>query len=328
MKRTICLALLTAALSFAQATAPAQAAPPAKPAAPAQATPPAKPAAPVNLMTLPAETVIATVDGQKVLAGELQAALRAFDPVQQKARLAELRAFLDMYVFMKRLTSMAEKDGLDQKTPLKEQIAYNRLAAIATAQLDAMGSSVFVSPEEVRKFYDANPDLYTQARIKLIYIPFSPNASAQQDPAAKKVLTESEAKAKAEKLYADLQGGADFVKLVKENSGDPTSAAKDGDYMPIRRSDQMPAEIKDAVFALKPKEVARPVRQPNGFYIIRLEGIEKEPFTAVEKKLTQDLADTQVSNSVDNIRKSIKIDIEFPLVFPPAPAPPATPPTR
>jgi parvulin-like peptidyl-prolyl isomerase len=283
-------------------------------------------------MTLPADTVIATFDGEKILAGELQAVLRAFDPQQQKVRLSDLRSFLDQYAFMKRLSSMAEKDGLDQKTPLKEQIAYNRLAALAQARLAAVQDSAFVPPEEVRKFYDSNPDLYIQARIKLIYIPFSPNASAQQDPAAKKVLSESEAKAKAEELYADLQGGADFVKLVKENSGDPTSAAKDGDYTPIRKSDQIPPEIKSAVFALKPKEVARPVRQPNGFYIIRLEGIEKESFATVERKLAGELADAQVRDRIQDTQKSIQIKIEYPLVFAPAPAPapapPATPPVK
>jgi parvulin-like peptidyl-prolyl isomerase len=312
MKRIVCLTLLTAVLSFAQATAPAQ------------SQPPAKPAAPVNLMTLPADTVIASINGEKILAGELQAALRAFDPPQQQARLADLRPFLDQYEFMKRLSGMAEKAGLDRKTPLKEQLAYNRLAALATAQLTAMQDSVSVAPDEVRKFYDANPDLYTQARIKLIYIPFSPNASAKQDPAAKKVLSESEAKAKAEKLYADLQGGADFVKLVKENSGDPTSAAKDGDYMPIRKSEQMPVEIKNAVFALKPNEVARPIRQPNGFYIIRLEGIDNESFASVERKLTAELADARVRDQVENTQKSIQIEIEYPAVFAPQP-PPAAP---
>src|SRR5512134_1405390 len=107
MKRTVCLALLTGVLSFAQATAPAQ------------APPPAAPAAPVNLMTLPADTLIATMDGQKILAGDLQAVLRAFDPQQQQARLSNLRAFLDQFALMMRLSSMAEKAGLDQKTPLK-----------------------------------------------------------------------------------------------------------------------------------------------------------------------------------------------------------------
>jgi hypothetical protein len=321
MKRTVCLALFTGVLSFAQATAPAQ------------NQPPAPPAQPVNLMALPTDTLVATIDGKKVLAGDLQAVLRAFDPQQQGARLANPRAFLDNFALMTRLSGMAETAGLDQKSPLKEQIAYNRLVALAQAQLQEAQRSLKTSAEEVRKFYDGNPDLYTQARIKLIYIPFSPNASAQQDPAAKKVLSESEAKAKAEKLYADLQAGADFVKLVKENSGDPTSAAKDGDYTPIRKSDQLPAEIKSAVFALKPAEITRPIRQSNGFYIIRLEGIDKESFASIEQKLTDELGNRQMSDWVQNTQKSIQIKIEYPAAFapaqPPASAPaPAPPPTK
>jgi parvulin-like peptidyl-prolyl isomerase len=313
MKRTVCLALFTGVLSFAQATAPAE------------SQPPPKPDASVNLMTLPAGTLVATIDGQKILAGDLQAVLRAFDPQQQKVRLSDLRTFLDQFALMMRLSGMAEKAGLDKKTPLKEQMAYNRLVALAQAQLNEAQNGVFVSPEEARKFYDDNPDLYTQARIKLIYIPFSPNASAPRDPAAKEVLSESEAKAKAEKLYADLVAGADFVKAVKENSGDPTSVAKDGDYTPIRKSDQIPAEIKNAVFALKPSEVARPIRQPNGFYIIRLEGIDKESFASVERKLTGELADARMRDWVQNTQKSIQVNIEYPAVFAPTPLPAPAP---
>ena len=309
MKRTVCLALFTGVLSFAQATAPAQ------------SQPPAAPAAPVSLLALPPDTVVAIIDGQKTTAGDLQAVLRAFDPQQQQVRLSDPRAFLDNFALLMRLSGMAVKAGLDQKTPLKEQIAYNRLVALAQAQLEAAQRSAGASAEDVRKFYDSNPDLYTKARIKLIYIPFSPNASAQKDPAAKKVLSESEAKAKAEKLYADLQAGADFVKLVKENSGDPTSVAKDGDYTPIRKSDQLPAEIKNAVFALKPAEVARPIRQPNGFYIIRLEGIDKESFESVEGKLEGDLRGARMNDWIQNTQKNIEIKIEYPAAFAPAPPP-------
>lgn len=309
MKRTVCLALFTAVLSFAQATAPAQ------------TQPQAPPAAPVSLLALPTDTVVATIDGQKILAGDLQAVLRAFDPQQQQVRLSDPRAFLDNFALMQRLSGMAVKAGLDQKTPLKEQIAYNRLVALAQAQLQEAQRTAGASDEEVRKFYDGNPDLYTKARIKLIYIPFSPNASAPRDPAAKKVMTESEAKAKAEKLYADLQAGADFVKLVKENSEDPTSAAKDGDYMPIRKSDQLSPEIKNVVFALKPAEVARPIRQPNGFYIIRLEGIDKESFESIESKLEGDLRSAHMNDWIKNTQSSIQIKIEYPAAFTPAPAP-------
>ena len=100
--------------------------------------------------------------------------------------------------------------------------------------------------------------------------------------------------------------------------------AKDGDYMPIRKSEQMPVEIKNAVFALKPNEVARPIRQPNGFYIIRLEGIDNESFASVERKLTAELADARVRDQVENTQKSIQIEIEYPAVFAPQP-PPAAP---
>ena len=169
-------------------------------------------------------------------------------------------------------------------------MAYNRMLALAQAQLQEAQNQVNVNPEEVQKYYDANKDAYTQARIKVIYIPFSPDPIRRNRPhPRKKVLSESEAKAKAEKLYADFQAGADFVKLVKENSDDPASASKDGDFGTFRRSDQLPEEIKTAIFALKPGQVSKPVRQPNGFYIFRAEEIGTEPFDKVKAQITEDL---------------------------------------
>jgi parvulin-like peptidyl-prolyl isomerase len=146
---------------------------------------------------------------------------------------------------------------------------------------------------------------------------------ANQDPGAKKVLSESEAKAKAEKIYADLKAGADFVKLVKENSGDSTSAAKDGDFMPIRKSDQVPEEIKAAVFALKPGEFCPPIRQPNGFYVFRLQSLENQPFDKVREQLANELRSTRMSEWVQSTQKSTPVKIELEDAFKPAQPPAA-----
>jgi len=295
MKAAFAILLLTAVLSLAQEPTPS------------------------NLLTLPPDAVVATIDGQKVHAAELQTVLRALSPQLQQANLKNPQMFLEQYGFMQRLNALAEKAGLEQKSPLKEQLAYNRMLAMAQAQLAATQTSITIPLEEVEKYYAANKDEFTQVKLKAIYIPFSSAPSTT----GKKILTEDEAKAATEKLYAQIQAGADFVKLVKENSGDPTSAAKDGDFGSFSRTDQIPEDIKTAVFALKAGQVTQPLRQPNGYYLLRVEEISTQALDQVRQQIDGKLSGTRMNEWVDGVKKSLEIKIENPAILPAAPAPAA-----
>ena len=313
MKYALTLGWLATGLLFAQA-------PPSTSPQPQRAAPPA--AAPRNLLTLPPDTVVASIDGQKVLASELQSVMRAVSAAQQQQILQDPRSFLDQFALMRRLSAMAEKGGLDQKSPLKEQLAFNRMVALSQAQMAFAQDQIVVKPEEIKKFYDENKDVFSQVRIKVIYIPFSSGA-ASQGTSDSKNLTEAEAKAKTEKLYADIQAGADFVKLVKANSGDPTSVAKDGDYGVISRSENLPEEIKTAVFALKQGQVTKPVKLPNGYYLLRAEESTVQPLEKVQGKISDDLLNMRMNDWMKGIRDSIEVKILSPDVLPVAPAAPA-----
>ena len=81
-------------------------------------------------------------------------------------------------------------------------------------------SQIIPSEAEMRKRYDASKEDYKRpesAHILHILIKVDPNATPEQDAAAK---------AKAENIVKQLRGGADFAKLAKENSGDPSSSGK------------------------------------------------------------------------------------------------------
>jgi parvulin-like peptidyl-prolyl isomerase len=269
-------------------------------------------------MSVPPDTVVATIDGQKITASQLQVILRVLAPAQQEAAMRSPQVFLQQFGLMRRLSELAEKEGLDQKSPTKDQLAYNRMLALAQAKLAASETEVKVTNEDVKNFYDTNPDGFTTVRVKVIYVPFSPSAAAPQGSAVKKVLSEKEAQAKADKLYADLKAGADFVKLVKANSEDTTSASKDGDFGTFRRSDRLPEEIKSAVFALKQGEVSQPVRQPNGFYLFRAEETGVEPLEKVRDRIINDLRNSRFNEWVQGTQKSVQVKIENEAAFAPS----------
>jgi parvulin-like peptidyl-prolyl isomerase len=247
---------------------------------------------------LPAETVVATFgNGEKVTAGELKSFIAAMPPQMQQNALRDRKAFVQQFALMQRLAEIAEQAKLDQQSPTREALAFNRMYLLMNAELHEKMAGITVAPADVQAFYDQNKDRFTQAKVKAIYVSFSANAQPGSD--GKKHLTEAEAQAKIEKLRAAIVGGADFVKLVKEDSEDATSAAKDGDFGVIRRTDNLPDAIRKAIFALKAGDVSEPVRQPNGFYLFRAEQLSAQPFSEVQEEISNELKQARFKEWMD-----------------------------
>lgn len=263
------------------------------------------------------EAVVATIGGQPVTYGELQAVLRALSPEMAQQAMSDRKRFVEQYGLLRRLTEMAEQQKLDQRSPYKEGIAYSRMQVLYQAVISEKFSQIAVTPEETQKFYDANRDRYTQARVRVIYISFSNNPPPQTDPQAKKALNEAEAKAKADGLMKQLRAGADFVKLVKEHSEDATSAAKDGDFGTIRRSDQIPDEIKNVIFSLKSGEAGGPVRQPNGFYLFRPDEVSTQKLDEVRASIQEELRNSRFLEWMEEMKKGAQVTEKIPAFFSP-----------
>jgi len=281
-------------------------------------TPPATPP------KLPPETVIATVDGKKLTVGEAENYLKGMPSQMQQGALRNRKQFIQQYALMQRLSEMAEKAKLDEKSPYKESLAFNRMNILTQAQINEIYDSLPVHLEDEQKYYDENKSRFEQVKLKVIYIPFSSNPAS---PAAdgKKRFSENEAKAKAEQLVKEIKSGADFVKLVKENSEDAASKAKDGDFGSFASTDKLPESIRSVVFGLKTGEVSEPVRQANGFYIFRAESVSQKPLSEVNSQIITELKNAHLKEFLDATTKSLNITIENEQYFsaPAAPGPAA-----
>lgn len=258
------------------------------------------------------ETVVARINGQPVTAGQLRAITQIIPAEAQKNLLKDGKTLVDYVAFMQKLAGMAEKAHLDQQSPIKETLEAQRMLTMATAEFAAAQDGITVSADEQKKYYQANKDRYTQAKIKLLYISFNNNPA----PQAKKILNEQQAKAKIEKLLAQIRSGADFVTLVKENSEDP-SKAKDGDFAsPIRRSEKLlPDDVITAIFAMKPGQVSDPVRTPIGYYLFRLEELTTQPYDAVSSDIFMEIRQRRFTEVMDKARKDVDVKIEKPEFF-------------
>ena len=256
------------------------------------------------------DTVVATVGGKPITAGELMIILSLNPPEAQKNLLKDGKVFVEQLALMQKLQGMAEKEQLDKQTPLKEQLEAYRRQTLANAELAVKRDSMTVSGQEQRKFYEDNRSRYLEAKVKGLFVSFRATPAPQSDPKAKKSLTEPEAKQKIEKLLARIRGGADFVRLVKENSDDAESAARDGDFgTPIRHSDDKPEEIKNAIFALKPGEVSGVLRVASGFYLFRLEEITTQPYEKVRDDIFIEIRQKRFETWFNEVRSGLDVKI-------------------
>lgn len=267
----------------------------------AQTTPAAS--APV-LPQLPDDTVIARFeDGTQLTMGEFKKLYAVLPPQNQQMALRDRKTFLQQWAFMRKLSAMAEKDKLQDQSPTKEALEYYRLMILSQAKVNEVVSSTAVEPGEIVKYYDVNKEKYKQVKVKAIYIGFGGSGSKR---------TEEEAKEKAAKLLSDLRGGADFTKLVKENSEDETSKAKDGELAVFRSSDNIPDAIRATVFSLKEGQISDPVRQPNGYYLLRADQITYRPLSEVRDEIFGQLKQEHYAKWLADENKSTKVEFANP----------------
>ena len=307
--KTFVVPVLFSALAFGQAPAPPQVLP-GTPAPPAAA-----PQAPAAAPSIAPDTVVLEANGRKYTAAEIDKIIAALPPqIQQNARM-QPQVLGQLFVYQ-RLSEDAEKDGLDKQEPWKSALEFQRMQTLANAQLTNHSNTIQVTTEDQQKYYKDNADKYRQAKVRVIYIAFNP-APDKATAEGKKMLTEAEAKAKIDDLRKQVLSGTDFGKLARENSDDKTSAAKDGDFGIIKRNSQYPDAVKNAVFALKASQVSEPVRQPNGFYLIRVDEFSAEPFDAVQMQIFQDVKQQRFNEWVASIQAQYKVKVENQAYFTP-----------
>jgi peptidyl-prolyl cis-trans isomerase C len=267
----------------------------------------AAPASPPSVLErVPApDTVVAVIDGSPITYSQVQAFLTAIPAQNRSSVTKDPESFLRQFGLLTKLAQMAEEQKLDQQSPYKEQLAYQRATLLSTAGLNALSQSIRVDGAEASAYYEAHKDELTEYATKVIYLPFS-NALLKPGE-TRKTMTESDALALAQKLVKDLRGGADFVAMVKEYSQDEASKNRNGDFGKLKTTDNIPPEIRSVIFSLKPGEVSDPLRQPNGFYIFRMESVEVPEYLGVAARINNKLHEEKFRKKMDELRDDIDV---------------------
>jgi peptidyl-prolyl cis-trans isomerase C len=235
------------------------------------------------------DAVVAVVNGRKMTAEEVKNMVANLLPQLQQAFANNPQQFMREYAWYMLVQAGAEKAGLDKKTPYKERLEFHKMMTLVQAMFDQALTDVIVTRDDERAYYAANEQKYKEVQAKLIYIPFGAGGA----PAAggKKVLTEAEAKAKAESIAKQAKAGSDFVKLVKEHSEDPGSVSQNGDIGAGIRSTttHIPEPMRNAILALTAGQISDPIRHENGYYVFRAESVGVLPYEKVREEIYKEL---------------------------------------
>ncbi len=215
-------------------------------------------------------------------------ALRISSLNQQKREIQEVSLTSQEFKAQVKVTDAMVQDFYD-KNASQFQVPETAKAEFIVLAAPVVEAQVSVTDEDIRKFYEKNISRYKtdeQRRASHILVQAPKNAPAAEKAAAK---------AKAEKLLAQVRKAPnDFAKVAKANSDDPGSAERGGD-LDFFGKGMMVKPFEDAAYKLKEGEISDIVESDFGFHIIRVTGIKAAA--------TRPLADVK-SNIEDEIRRT------------------------
>jgi peptidyl-prolyl cis-trans isomerase C len=177
------------------------------------------------------------------------------------------------------------KAGLDKTPEFKASLEHVVQQSLARAAVEDLMKDVSVSDGEVKKFYDENPDQFTNPeQIHVRHILVSDDVTSSDTIVS---------------ILGDLKKGASFDSLAMSRSICP-SAPQGGDLGFFGRGQMVP-EFEEAAFALQnPGDISEPVLSAFGWHIIKLE--EKRPSSTVP----YDEVKPQILQYLENEKKAQK----------------------
>ena len=238
-----------------------------------------------------ANTVVATVNGVKILRSDVEAARSQLPEQYRKLPMDQLyQPILNQLIRTKVLSAQARADKLHETEGYKR-----RVALIAERMLEE---------ELLKKTID---EKVTDEALQARYDKTSGSFPTKEEIRARHILVKTEAEADA--IIKELTGGADFAKLAAEKSIGP-SKANGGDLNYFSKGQMVPP-FEEAAFALAKGEFTRSaVKSPFGWHVIKLEDKRQSKPPSFEEsrdRLSQELSQEFAEQLVRGLTEKAKI---------------------
>ena len=203
-------------------------------------------------MDMNQDRILAQVGGNPIYESEVTAALMQMGARAQNYNNPQGRAAILENLIARRLFLMdAQKNLMERDPEFKEQLKQVKEAMLTDFAVQKAVEKVRVTEDEVKKFYDENPDKFVAGTVF--------------DASHILVDTEDEAKAIKETI---MSGEKSFEDAAKELSSCPSG--KEGGALGEFSHGQMVPEFEEACAAMEVGTVSDPVKTQFGYHLIRL----------------------------------------------------------
>ena len=244
-----------------------------------------------------ADPTIMTINGKAVPRSEFEYSYNKnnSETVVDKKSVDE---YIDLFVNYKLKVMAAEEAGIDTTKAFRDEFRMYRDQQIRPSfindnDVEREARTIY---EDTRKRIDGNGGL---VRPRHILVSLKQNATKAQSDSAL---------VRADSIYKALIKGADFAELAQRCSDDKGSARRGGELSWVQRG-YMVKEFEDAIFAMKPGEISKPILSPFGYHIIKVEAKQNFfPYDTVRADIhrfieSRGLRERIISQNIDSIAK-------------------------
>jgi parvulin-like peptidyl-prolyl isomerase len=219
--------------------------------------------------------------------------------------------YLNRYLEFKALAVKARREGLQNQPNHAKKLAIMDMQLLIQALMEkdgpALQAKLNLKDDEVKAYFDSHPEKFkTPESFSARHILIGTRANGDQ-----KALTDAEAKAKADKVLAEIKGGKTFAAAAKEYSDDPGSKDNGGLYEDTAFGKFVP-EFDAAVRAQAIGKVGEPVKTMYGYHLIEVEKITPavaQTFDAVKdsakEQATADRQEQVMQAYMDKVKKEV-----------------------
>lgn len=238
------------------------------------------------------DPVLARVNGVEIRQSDLDIAEADVGPSLQIQEPAARREALLAYMID--LTALAQASAtkkLDTAPDFAQRMAYAKNKVLMEALLG-----------------DVNKTASTEAEMKKLYEESVAKTQPEEEVRARHILLKTEKE--AQDVIAKLKGGADFEKLAREVSTDPSAKTNGGDLEYFGKG-EMVAEFTEAAFKLSKGQISQPVKTQFGFHVIKVEDKRSKPvpkYEDVKDKVQAFVVRKAQAELVMKVRSEAKIE--------------------
>ena len=206
-------------------------------------------------------------------------------PTEDKEKKRNLLDEMIRELLIKQKASQMDLSGDGKFLKAKESYMSDQLLKLMYRK--EISDQIKVTDEKIDKYYTENKEklfkIPEQVKASHILVKIEVDSVSHDTAQAKK-----KAEQRAEKIYQEAKGGANFDSLAKGYSQDLGSKTRGGDLGFFPRG-RMVKQFEDAAFSLGIGEISEPIETQFGYHIIKVTDKKNEGYQELDNNLREEL---------------------------------------